>query len=75
MKPHACVVHAKTSKEIIHATRSLKEKPNVVIDPAVLLPFPTLPFPSCSKFQVCDTPPRVLQETLSFQEYERKRIE
>ena len=64
-------MHAKTSKEIIHATRYLQAKPAVSADLDVLLCFPTLPLPSCSKSQVCHTPLRVLQKTLSFQEDER----
>ena len=42
-------MHAKTSEEIIHATQYLQEKPILDVDPNVLLQFPSLPFPSCSK--------------------------
>jgi len=61
-KPHSYAMHAKNSKEIIHETWYLQGKPIVVVDPDVPLCFPALPFPSCSKSQVCDTPPRVHQE-------------
>jgi len=67
-------MHSKTSKEIMHATPYLQEKPIVVFDPDVLLCFPNFPFPSYSKSQVCQTPPKMFQETLSVQEYERDRI-
>lgn len=68
-------MHAKTSEEIIHATRYLQAKPDVAVDPNVLLRFPAPPLPSCSKSQVCHTPPRVLLENSSVQEYEREKIE
>ena len=48
-KPHAFSMHAKTSKEIVHATWYLKEKLIVVADPDVLLCLPALPFPYYSK--------------------------
>jgi len=55
-------MHVENNKKIIHATRYLQEKPTVAIDPVVLLRFPIFPLPSCSRSQVCHTPPRVLQE-------------
>ena len=68
-------MHAKTSKEIIHATRYMQEKPVVAVDFDFLLRFHVIPFPSFSKSKVCHTPPRVLQETLSVQEYEKEILE
>jgi len=50
-------MHAKTSKEIIHATWYLQEKPVVAA---------TLPSPSCSKSKVCHIPPKVLQENSKY---------
>ena len=61
-KPHAYAMHAKTSEEKIHATQYLQEKPIVVVDLDVLLCFPSLPFPSCSKHPSMPHSPRVLQE-------------
>ena len=49
-------------EEKMHATQYLQVKPVVANDPDVLLHFPSFPLTSCSKFQVCDTPPTVLQE-------------
>ena len=42
-------MHAKTSEENIHATQYLQGKPIVVSDVDVLLRFPSLPLPPCSK--------------------------
>jgi len=62
--PHAYVMHAKTSEENNYATWYLQGKPIVVVDHNVLLHFPALPFPSCSKNPSIPHPPRVLQEKL-----------
>lgn len=48
-KPHGYPKHAKTSEENTHTNRYLQEKPIVAADPDILLHFPALPFPSCSK--------------------------
>ena len=61
-KPHAYAMHAKISEENIHATRYLLEKAIVDVDPDVLLHFPTLPLPYCSKIPSMQHPLRVLQE-------------
>ena len=72
-KPHAYSMHAKTSDKNIHATRYLQTKYDVVVDLDVLFFFPYFPFPSCSKNPSMPHSPRVLQETVSVQEYERER--
>jgi len=61
-KPHAYAMHAKTIEENIYKTWYLQEKPTVVADLDVLLRFPSLPLPSCSKIPNMEHPPRVLQE-------------
>jgi len=55
-------MHAKTSEENIHATWYLQQNHVVVVDPHVLLCFPTLPLPYLSKNPSMPHPPRVLQE-------------
>ena len=55
-------MHAKTSEENIHATQYLQAKPDVVVDPNVLLCFPALPLPYFSKNLSMPHSPRVLQE-------------
>ena len=73
-KPHACAMHAKTSKEIIHAIRYLQEKPAITIVLTVLLWFPTFPSPSCSKNPSMPHSPRVLQENSNYPRvWERER--
>jgi len=61
-------MHAKTSKEIIHATRYLQVKPTIIVDPDIILCFPS--FSKNSKYtsllQECS------KKTLSVQEYERE---
>ena len=66
-------MHAKTSKEIIHATWYLQAKGIVTFDPDDLLCFPIFPLPSCSKFQVCHTALRLLQEKLQVSKSMRER--
>ena len=61
-RPHAYAMHAKTNEENTHATQYLQAKPVVVVNPDVLLRFPTLPLPSFSKTPSMPHPPRVLQE-------------
>ena len=46
-------MHAKTSKEIIHATRYVQEKSVVAVDLDFLLRFPTFPLLSFSKSKLC----------------------
>ena len=55
-------MHDKSSEEIICVTGYLQEKPVVVADLDVLLCFPTLPFPSCSKTPSMSHSLGVLQE-------------
>jgi len=71
-KLHAYAMHAKISEENIHATRYLQEKPDVVVDPDVLLHFITLPFPYFPKTSSRPHSPRIPQETLNVQEYEKE---
>ena len=59
-------MHEKNSEDIIHATQYLQEKPIVVVDPDLPVRLHALLFPSCSKSQVCHTPPRVLQENSKY---------
>ena len=66
MKPHAYFMHAKTNEEVIHVTWYLQENVTVVVDHDVLLHFPTLPLPSCSKNPGMPHPPRVLQENSKY---------
>jgi len=61
-KPHANAMHAKTSEENIHATQYLQAKLVVAADPNVLLRFPALPLPSCSKHPSIPHSPIVLQK-------------
>ena len=60
--PHAYVMHDEASEEIIHATLYPQENIIVAADPDVLLHFPALPLPSCSKNPSMPHPLRVLQE-------------
>ena len=62
-------MHAKTSEEKIHATRYMQKTTIVVVDPDVLLHVISLPLPYFPKTPSMPHSPRVLQETLSVQEY------
>ena len=68
-------MHAKTNKEIIHATRYLSSKPVVAVDLVVPLHFPTFPLPSCSKSKVCPKSSKSAPRTLCVQYHERENGE